>query len=115
MRENADDVGPPDRRATISSAVPGKTVLRVTTISGRSRSAMDAPICWQTRSICSEDWLPFFADGVPTQSMMMSLWATASAKSVVARKRPAETTSSKTSLKPGSKNGASFWLTQATL
>lgn len=100
---------------TTPRIVPGRMVERMTTVCGRPFAAIAAPISSQTRSTAEVSRLPFLREGVPTQTRLRSVAATASAAEVVARRRPAATASSISSLTFFSMIGALPELTMATL
>ena len=72
---------------TTPSIVPGSTVLRITTVCHRSIVLSVAPISVHTRSMYCRSMLPFDRLGVPTQMREIVDDRTASATSVVARRR----------------------------
>src|SRR5437773_953126 len=87
------------------SVVPGRTVLRSTTVNGSSRPASARPSSRPTRSIASASSCPLARPGVPTQINATSERSTASLGSVVAHSRPSPTTSLSSSPRPGSTTG----------
>src|SRR5436190_1351694 len=79
--ETTDTDGcPASKGTTTSSQVPGKTVLRMATISGLDRPARRAWMFSTTRRSCSRLMLPFFSEGVPTVINVTSARERASAK-----------------------------------
>ena len=88
---------------TTPSIVPGRTVLRITTVCHRSIVFSVAPISVHTRSMYCRSMLPFGRLGVPTQIREIVDERTASATSVVARSRPAATISATSSAIPSSR------------
>ena len=70
----------------------------MTTVCGRPFAMIAVPISSHTRSTAEVSRLPFRREGVPTQTRLSSLAATASAAEPVARSRPAPTASPISSL-----------------
>ncbi len=66
-----------------SSTVPGTRVERNTTTCGADLALIALPISTASRKMAPWSWLPFAADGVPTQINDMSLSRTALPASVV--------------------------------
>jgi hypothetical protein len=62
---------------TISSVVPGSTVLRTTTVWRREEFPSDSPMSAQTRSSAERSIDPCAPDGVPTHSSETSVSRTA--------------------------------------
>src|SRR5262245_18509989 len=97
-----------------SSAVPGSTVLRSTTVCGSARLRTAWPMLWPVRTTASKSRRPLARLGVPTQIRDRSDSATAWSLEVVARRRPAPTTSWRSSGRPGSMIGEAAWLIMET-
>lgn len=92
--------------------VPGKAVLRTTTVYRGSRIA--PPICRHTSSRWVKSIPPSGRLGVPTHTHAISVWRTAWVQSVVARSRPDRTASLSSSSTPGSTIGERPALTAST-
>ncbi len=89
---------------TCSSVVPGRTVLRTTTVRKRPSCGRAAPISSATRRTAVRSSAPDGADGVPTAIMITSAAATASPMGAT-RMRPAATPAASASSRPGSEIG----------
>ena len=95
--------------------VPGRIVLRTTTVMGEPQRRMACPMSPATRRRFVRSRLPLPLLGVPTHTRPMSVPATAASQSVVARKRPTRTPSSMSSPRPASTTGAWPWFSRSTL
>src|SRR5713226_6945949 len=113
--------GPSRRRVAASSGgsstfsvVPGRTVLRSTTVKGRVRERSACPICSATRWTALTSSWPLMRAGVPTQMSASSVLEIASSLEVVARSLPSRTWAASSSSSPGSMTGEVPALTAAT-
>jgi hypothetical protein len=88
-----------------SSTVPGCTVERITMVWNSRFSRNAVPICSDRRRIAVRSWLPFAADGVPTQTNEISVSEIARRASLVTETRPESTTSAINSWIPSSRIG----------
>ena len=80
-------------------------VLRKTTTCGSVFCASAWPSCAASRRIAPWSWLPLAADGVPTQTRLISLPSTAARVSVVTLTRPPAATFCISSTMPSSTTG----------
>ena len=88
-----------------SSTVPGTSVDRNTNTCVAVFSRIAAPRSWASRSIAVWSWLPFGADGVPTQISETSVASTACRVSRLTETRPLATVSAISCTIPSSTTG----------